>query len=124
MSMAASPLVRSSHSCAAATAEPATASLMPVPGLSKASSVVVPPNAAARVSWKNRSGSSSLPMRVWVWTSTTPGMTSRPVASMALVAAVAGMPGSTAAIRPSEMATSAASDPSARTTVPPRTTRS
>ena len=53
----------------------------PVPGLLKARNVVVPPNAAATESWKKRSGSSSDATRVWVWTSTTPGSTSSPVAS-------------------------------------------
>ena len=102
-----------------ASSEPWTPSLMPVPGLLNASSVVVPPNAAATVSWKNRSGSSSVAIRVWVWTSMTPGRTSSPVASMTRAAASAGMAASTAAIRPSRTATSAGSEPSARTTVPP-----
>ena len=53
----------------------------PVPGLLNARNVVVPPNAAATESWKKRSGSSSEATRVWVWTSTTPGSTSSPVAS-------------------------------------------
>ena len=60
----------------------ATGALIPVPGLLKASIVVVPPNAAATVSLKNRSGSSSDAIRVWVWTSMTPGRTSIPLASM------------------------------------------
>ena len=57
-------------------------SLMPVPGLLKVSTVVVPPCAAASVSWRNRSGCSASGSRRWVWTSITPGSTSSPVASM------------------------------------------
>ena len=53
----------------------------PVPGLLNDRNVVVPPNAAATESWKNRSGSASVATRVCVWTSTAPGRTSSPVAS-------------------------------------------
>ena len=65
----------------------------PVPGLLNARNVVVPPNAAATESWKNRSGSASVATRVWVWTSTTPGRTSSPVASTTSSAGAAGRTG-------------------------------
>ena len=71
----------------------------PVPGLLNERNVVVPPNAAATESAKNRSGSSSLATRVCVWTSITPGSTSSPVASTTSRAVAASPPrsGSTAA---------------------------
>ena len=50
--------------------------------------MVVPPNAAATESGKNRSGCGiRVATRVWVWTSTAPGSTSSPVASIDIVAA-------------------------------------
>ena len=80
-----------------------------MPGLLNERNVVVPPNAAATESWKNRSGSASVATRVWVWTSTTPGSTSSPVASTTSRAVDAGpdRSGSIAVIRPPSTATSA-----------------
>ena len=80
-STADSPSVAARHSRSPGEQRPPAAGAEPVPGLLKARNVVVPPNAAATESWKNRSGSASLATRVWVWTSMTPGSTSRPVAS-------------------------------------------
>jgi hypothetical protein len=125
-STAASELVAASHSRSPTRRDRAAASDEPVPGLLKARNVVVPPNAAATESWKNRSGSASLATLAWVWTSTTPGSTSSPVASTTSGAAATARPrsGSTATISPPSTATSARLDPSAVTTVPPRITRS
>ena len=58
-STALSPAVAARHSAIPARSVRWAASLMPVPGLSKARKVVVPPNAAATESVKKRSGSSS-----------------------------------------------------------------
>ena len=98
----------------------------PVPGLLNARNVVVPPNAAATESWKNRSGSASDATRVWVWTSIAPGRMSSPDASITSSAPAAGpeRSGSIASMTPPRTATSARRDPDAVTTVPPRTTRS
>lgn len=80
---------------------------MPV---SKVSEAKVPPN-----------GSS-----IWVWTSTPPGMTYFPVASMvrsAVQASAAGVPlAARAAIRPSSIRTSACISSDAVMTRPPRMT--
>ena len=81
MSTAESWSVAARHSSRPASRLRAAAGEAPVPGLLNARKVVVPPNAAATESWKNRSGSASLATRVWVWTSTTPGSTSNPSAS-------------------------------------------
>ncbi len=118
--------VAASHSRSPVRSERAAAGDDPVPGLLNERNVVVPPNAAATESWKNRSGSASDATRVWVWTSTTPGSTSRPVASTTSPAPAARPPrsGSTAVIRPPSTATSARDEPAAVTTVPPRTSRS
>ena len=80
----------------------------------------MPPNAAATESWKNRSGSASDATRVWVWTSTTPGSTSSPVASITSSAPAARplRSGSMAVIRPPSTAISATREPPAVTTVP------
>ena len=83
----------------------------------------MPPNAAATESWKKRSGSASLATRVCVWTSTMPGSTRSPVASTTSRASDPRS-GPMATIRPPSMATSARREPSAATTVPPRTMRS
>ena len=126
ISTAASPSVAARHSRSPVTSDRAAAGDDPVPGLLKARNVVVPPNAAATESAKNRSGSASVATRVCVWTSTTPGSTSRPAASTTSRAVAASPPrsGSTAEIRPPSTATSATRDPPAVTTVPPRTTSS
>ncbi len=50
-STADSPAVRARNSRIPASSEPAPSSLMPVPGLLNARKVVVPPNAAATLSW-------------------------------------------------------------------------
>ena len=64
--------------------------------------------------------------RVCVWTSTAPGRTSRPVASMTRSAVAAGpdRSASMASIAPALTAMSARRDPATVTTVPPRMTRS
>ena len=125
-STAASPSVAARHSRRPATSDRAASGDDPVPGLLNERKVVVPPNAAATESAKNRSGSASEATRVWVWTSTIPGSTRSPVASTTSPAVAAGPPrsGSTAEIRPPSTATSATREPFAVTTVPPRTTRS
>ena len=114
------------HSRTPVSSERSAAGDDPVPGLLNDRNVVVPPNAAATESWKNRSGSASEATRVWVWTSTTPGSTSSPVASTTSSAPAARPPrsGSMAVIRPPSIAISATREPPAVTTVPPRTTRS
>ena len=125
-STAESAAVAACHSRSPTASDRAAAGDEPVPGLLNDRNVVVPPNAAATESWKNRSGSASEATRVWVWTSTTPGRTSSPVASTTSRAVDAGpdRSASIASIRPPETATSATRDPAAVTTVPPRTTRS
>ena len=93
-----SPSVAARHSAMPARSVRWAAALMPVPGLLNARNVVVPPNAARhRVLVKKRSGSSSDGMRACVWTSTTPGRTSRPVASTTSLGGWAGMAGRDAA---------------------------
>ncbi len=126
MSMALSPSVAARHSRTPVSNERSAAGDDPVPGLLKDRNVVVPPNAAATESWKNRSGSASVATRVCVWTSTAPGRTSSPVASIVSRAFARRPPrsGSTASIRPPRIAMSARRDPSARTTVPPVMRRS
>ena len=115
------------HSRSPARSERSAAGDDPVPGLLKARNVVVPPKAAATESWKNRSGSASVAIRVCVWTSTAPGSTSSPDASTTSTAppeASDPSSSSTASITPPRTATSALREPLAVTTVPPRTTRS
>ena len=126
MSIALSPSVAARHSRTPVNSDRSAAGDDPVPGLLNDRNVVVPPNAAATESRKNRSGCSSVATRVWVWTSTAPGSTSIPVASITSSAAVAGpaRSGSMATIRPPSTATSARREPEAVTTVPPRMTRS
>ncbi len=125
-STAESPDVAASHSARPVRSDRAAAGDEPVPGLLNDRNVVVPPNAAATESLKNRSGSSSLATRVCVCTSTTPGSTNSPAASTTSRALSASPPrsGSTAVIRPPSTATSARDDPATVTTVPPRTSRS
>ena len=82
MSMALSPSVAARHSRDPGQQRALGRGDDPVPGLLNDRNVVVPPNAAATESWKNRSGSASVATRVCVWTSTAPGRTSSPVASM------------------------------------------
>ena len=108
-SMALSPSVAARHSARPVRSERSAAGDEPVPGLLNDRNVVVPPNAAATESWKKRSGSASLATRVWVWTSTTPGSTSSPVASTtsAAPAGEAGQVGSMASMTPPRTATSA-----------------
>ena len=124
-SIAESPSVAARHSRTPVSSERSAAGDEPVPGLLKDRKVVVPPNAAATESWKNRSGSASDATRVCVWTSTTPGRTSSPVASITSSAPAARplRSGSIAVIRPPSIATSAIREPPAVTTVPPRTSR-
>ena len=124
--MALSASVAARHSRTPVTSDRSAAGLDPVPGLLNDRNDVVPPNAAATESWKNRSGSASLATRVCVWTSTAPGSTSSPVASMTspAPAATPDRSGSIATIRPPATATSARRDPPAVTTVPPRMTTS
>ena len=118
--MALSPSVAARHSRMPVSSDRSAAGDDPVPGLLNERNVVVPPNAAATESWKKRSGSASEATRVWVWTSTTPGRTSSPVASTTSAAPAAGpaRSGSIALIRPPSTATSAARA-AAVTTVPP-----
>jgi len=92
----------------------------------KSTSEVVPPQAAARVPVSKSSAENVPPngMSRWVCTSMPPGMTYFPVASMERSASPANEPvcaGSSRAttVSPS-MSTSAADDPVAVTTVPPR----
>ena len=80
--MALSASVAARHSRTPVTSDRSAAGLDPVPGLLNDRNDVVPPNAAATESWKNRSGSASLATLVCVWTSTAPGRTSSPVASI------------------------------------------
>ena len=125
-SIAESRAVAARHSRSPARSERSAAGDEPVPGLLNARNVVVPPNAAATESWKNRSGSASVATRVCVWTSTAPGRTRRPVASTTSAAPpspIAERSASTAWIEPSRTATSARTDPPDVTTVPPRTRR-
>ena len=92
-----------------------------MPGLLNDRNVVVPPNAAATESWKKRSGCASVATRVWVWTSTAPGSTKSPLASI-VWRALARSPSrsrSTAEIVRPVMATSAGREPVAVTTLPP-----
>ena len=89
MSIAESPSVAARHSRTPVSSDRSAAGDEPVPGLLNERNVVVPPNAAATESWKNRSGSASVATRVCVWTSTTPGSTSSPVASITSSAAAA-----------------------------------
>ncbi len=118
--------VVASHSRSPVRSDRAAAGDDPVPGLLNERNVVVPPNAAATESAKNRSGSASLATRVCVCTSITPGSTSSPLASTTSRAFVVSpeRSASTAVIRPPSTATSARADPDAVTTVPPRTSTS
>src|SRR6188508_70373 len=118
-----SPSVRERNSPSPRSSERAPASLIPVPGLLKVRTVVVPPRAAAVVSCRNRSGCPASGSRRWVCTSMTPGSTSMPPACMTRAPSSA-KPGPTASIRPSRTATSPVCEPLAVTTVPPRITRS
>ncbi len=59
MSMALSPSVAARHSRTPVSSDRSAAGDDPVPGLLNDRNVVVPPNAAATESWKNRSGSAS-----------------------------------------------------------------
>ncbi len=126
MSIAESPSVAARHSRTPVSSDRSAAGDDPVPGLLNDRNVVVPPNAAATESWKNRSGSASEATRVCVWTSTTPGSTSSPVASITSSAPAARplRSGSMAVIRPPSIAISATREPPAVTTVPARTSRS
>ena len=92
----------------------------------KSKMVVVPPQAAALVPVSKVSEANVPPKgsSMWVWTSTPPGTTSLPVASMTSApcsaAAAMALPGrSTASILSPSMSTSAGSAPVAVTTVPP-----
>ena len=112
--MALSPSVAARHSRMPVSSDRSAAGDDPVPGLLNDRNVVVPPNAAATESWKNRSGSASVATRVWVWTSTAPGSTSSPVGVDHLVGA--GGAGPTGpprwpSIRPPSTATSAGREP-------------
>ena len=78
MSIAESPSVAARHSRTPVSSDRSAAGDEPVPGLLNDRNVVVPPNAAATESWKNRSGSASVATRVCVWTSTTPGKHQQP----------------------------------------------
>src|SRR5688572_33496008 len=88
--MALSAFVAARHSANPVCSDRSAAGDDPVPGLLNDRNDVVPPYAAATESWKNRSGSASEATRVWVCTSTTPGRTSIPVASITRDALVAG----------------------------------
>ena len=91
-SMAASPLVRSSHSWAAASRGPLGPSLMPVPGLSKARNVVVPPKAAAAC--PGRTGRAPRRSRCGCGCGRRPRRAAPAARSRrCAIAAVAGMPG-------------------------------
>src|SRR5262249_21218176 len=86
--------------------------------------VVTPPHAAAAVP-DSKSSAVRMPPSSrsrCVWTSTPPGMTTRPRASISC--ALAGNPASMVAIRPPRMPRSATTTSEAVATRPPRTTRS
>ena len=126
-STALSPSVAARHSRMPVRSDRSAAGDEPVPGLLNERNVVVPPNAAATESWKNRSGWASVATRVWVWTSTAPGSTSSPVAS--ITSAGAAPPGRPGRARPPRSRRRGPRRPPAAsrlavTTVPPRTTRS
>ena len=94
--------------------------------VAKSTMVVVPPQAAARVPVSKVSDANVPPngSSMWVWTSTPPGTTSLPVASITSApcsaAAAMSLPGrSTASTCSPSMRTSARSAPVALTTVPP-----
>src|SRR5579863_8472769 len=69
--------------------------LVPRAWMAKSTMVVVPPMAAARVPVRKSSADWVPPkgMSRWVWASMPPGRSKRPVASMTVEAAEAGMPG-------------------------------
>ena len=123
MSIALSPSVAARHSRIPVSSDRSAAGDDPVPGLLNDRNVVVPPNAAATESWKNRSGlgvARDAGVRVDV---DHPGSTSSPVASTTS-SAPARSPersGSTTTIRPLSTARSARLEPVAATTVLPRT---
>src|SRR5215469_2691360 len=98
----------------------------PLACTAKSTSEVVPPQAAARVPVSKSSAENVPPngMSRWVCTSIPPGMTYLPVASIDRSASPANEPvcagSSRAAMVSPSMSTSAAADPVAVTTVPPR----
>src|SRR6478735_8182476 len=102
--------------------------LCPTLCTAKSTMVVVPPQAAARVPVSKVSEAEVPPngSSMWVWTSTPPGITYFPVASMtlsAVQASAAGVPeAARAAIRPSSIRTSAWISSDAVMTRPPRMT--